>query len=113
MTELAPKFPGDEGDPFEEEVKGEGAIPPDLQEALSIQYSCQTRIAVLSSGNWAIWFGKAPAPVIVTNLEPEGFRALVIAAQELDQLQREEAAERRRTVAVTVKSTQTLEDLGL
>ncbi len=107
MTD-APKFPGDEGDPFDEEAGSGSGMGEDLQEALSIQYASQCRVAVLASGRWAIWLGGGP-PIICDNFEPEQMKKLIAGAQQADDLAR---AERRRGVVNQVVDGD-LEELGL
>lgn len=101
------------------EMVGEdtGPLARDLQEAKSIKFVLGLRLALLSSGNWAIYWG-GPAGnreiTIVESLDPE--QLLVLAQAEVEQ--RAEGQRLLRSIAEykatsTVQSSKSLEDMGL
>ena len=89
----------------------------DMQEALSIKYVLGLRLALLSSGNWAIYWG-GPAGVreitVVEALDPEQLKGLAqieVAQRAEGQRLLAQIAEYKATS--TVQSSKSLEDMGL
>lgn len=71
-----------------EQEEAPGALDEDWQEALSLAYAVQTRVAILASGRWAVWIAGQP-PIIQDNFEPDQMARLIRGAQVAAQLQRE------------------------
>lgn len=90
----------------------------DLQEASSARYVVELRVALLSSGNWAIYTGLDPSQIEIVNFI-DLFRLTDLARAELDDRNRaEELYEAKRQslrtgAPETIVSTKNLEDMGL
>ncbi len=98
------------------EEGGSPSTSPDLQEALSIRYGVGLRLALLSSGNWALWRGGELRIVPAGEMD---LSRLTLTA-ELERLEREKGRkeyERRQEAGweqpVVVKAGKSLEDMGL
>lgn len=97
----------------------------DLQEANSIRYGVWVRVAVLSSGRWAVYHDSEPETgaketgviEVFEALDPEYLRTLSIneqaKAEERHQAHRIRLDSEEGSIRLEQKATKTLEDMGL